>query len=110
MTATDIEFTPAEAPVKAAEAPEKGEGNVARRAYALASKALKEAHEEEFADCLDAAYVALGSVSPRVRRAAKAAAEAKAREEKRVAKMAKREERVAALKAELAALEADPIF
>ena len=111
MTATDIEFTPAEAPVKAAEAPETDEkGAVARKAYAIATKALKEAHAEEWADLLDAAYASQGEKSPRVKRAEKAAAEAEAREARRVAKMEKRTKRMAELEAELKALKEDPIF
>lgn len=78
--------------------------SIARKAYGIAMKSLREAHSEEFEGLLDEAYASLGAESPRKRREAnRAAAEAA-----RVAAARKREERkaarIAGLEAELAAL------
>lgn len=73
---------------------------ISRKAYSLATKALKEAHADEFAELIDAAYETMGVESPRVRRmrlAAEAAEAAKARRLVRAEKDKKRLEDAAAL-------------
>ena len=82
----------------------------ARKAYGMATANLRANNREEFNMLLDAAYVELGLLSPRAKRAErdvfsaeKRAAAAARKEEKRLAK-------IEALKAELTALEADPLF
>jgi hypothetical protein len=107
--------TPAVVLTAAEEQANAEQAAVGRKAYGEATKALREKYRDEFNSLLDDAYEANGLVSPRKRReanreaavAAKAAAAVR-REERRLAK-------VAALKAELAALEptlddGDPVF
>lgn len=69
--------------------------SISRKAYALATKRLKEEHAGEFMDLLDAAYNECGEESPRqrsIRRQAEANerkhSRAAAQEEKRLAKIA----------------------
>ena len=97
----------------------QAEFDLGRKAYADATRALRNTYREEFNRYLDEAYEALGAVSPRKRRAAAAAAAAEEkaaaavrREERRLAKIAKMEAELAALKGEqtLVTDAGDPIF
>jgi hypothetical protein len=95
---------------KEAAAAEEKDTAVSRKAYGMAQKALREAHADEFATLLDSAYDSLGLRSPRIKRlereeiaAVKKREAAVKREERRVAKIEK-------LRAELAAIEGDPLF
>ena len=80
--------------------------SLARKAYGDATTALRATHKDEFNALLDQAYANLGLVSPRVKRAEKAAEAAAAkeaaavkREERRLARIAKLEEELAKAKA-----------
>lgn len=73
---------------------------VSRKAYAAATKRLKDLNSGQFALLLDEEYAALGVESPKVRRerlAREAAEAARARREAQAAKKSKRLEEAAAL-------------
>jgi hypothetical protein len=86
-----------------AKAKEQSEG---RAAYGDAMALLRENHRDEFDGLLDAAYESRGLVSPRKRRAEKAAAAAAAKEAAVLARAERAAAKVERLKAELAAAEA----
>lgn len=91
---------------KAVEVVEKdGEASaLGRKAYGAASKALRDAHREEFDGLLDAAYADLGLVSPRVKREQRAVAEAAEKAAREVRREEMRLKKIADLEMQLEAL------
>ena len=83
---------------------------VSRKCYAVAEKRLKDLHADQFATLLDEAYAEEGVESPRKRRERLAAEAAQAATARRIARESKKVEKIERLKAELAALEGDPLF